>query len=199
MNQDRPAATEPQRLSDLLTSALPGLSSRTAESTSSAIWTDDALADARAASTTRRLAHGWTAGTSAGLLENGSGRAKVEMRQTALMPSRHGEEDYNPQQDAFALRLGADFEGPNRYRLGRLPLDANGACRDEDECSECGSTAMRYGNDGKVVAGGEYRFTVPDGKGGWTYCRLCVTEQEIGDIRQAKAAAQSQTRGGRRA
>lgn len=113
------------------------------------------------------------------------------MRMTALMSSRLGEEDYNPQLDAFALRLGADFEGPNRYRLGDLLLDGNGACRDESECPECGSTALRYGNQGQVVSGGEYRFMVPDGKGDWTYCRTCVSEQEIGDIRQAKAAAQA--------
>lgn len=133
------------------------------------------------------------------MLEAGQGKAKVEMRMTALMPSRLGEPDFNPQLDAFALRLGADFEGPNRYRLGGrdgLLLDANGACRDESECAECGSTAMRYGNEGQVLAGGEYRFMVSDGKGGWTYCRTCVSEQEIGDIRQQKAAAQA--KGGRR-
>jgi hypothetical protein len=134
---------------------------------------------ARNAGIERRLASGFVLHN--GLLVKGSGRDKVELRPTALIPSRSGEQDYNAFQDAFAVHLGAECDGPNRYRLGGfLLLDANGACRDEGECPECGSSPIVRDVAGKVVEGGEYRWSVPvTGRPGeWMDCRRCVTDEE---------------------
>lgn len=129
---------------------------------------------ARQSGIKRRLANGWTLENS-GLLVRGTGRTKVAMRPTELMPSKSGERDFNPNADAFALRLGAEFVGPNRYRLGRMLIDANGAFRDETECPICGSTH------------GEYRFRVrvevqghnpKPWESAYTYCPRCCTDEE---------------------
>lgn len=109
-----------------------------------------------------------------GLLARGEGSRKVELRPTELVPSRLGDADFNPARDAFALRLGAEFAGPNRYRVDRdLLLDANGACRDPEECPECGSKH------------GEYRFFVrvedPNAKPWeaiYTHCSRCCSAAE---------------------
>lgn len=162
---------------------------------------------ARNAGIERRLASGFVLQN--GLLVKGSGRDKVELRPTALIPSRSGEQDFDPFRDAFATHLGAECEGPNRYRVGGrdgLLLDANGACRDESDCPECGSSPIVRDVAGKVVEGGEYRWSVPvTGRPGeWMDCRRCVTDEEhkaavaVHDAQLAmKAAAQSRA-GGRR-
>lgn len=191
------AETEPTKLSALLPESTDPKSQDDAST-----WTAEEQAEARAVQTQRRLQDGWSVASTPGLMLKGEGRAKVESRTTALMPSRSGARDYNPGRDAFALRLGAELEGPNRYRfLETLLLDANGACRDESECPECGSTLpIERRDDGQVKSGGEYRFMVPDGNGGWRPCSACVSEQELGDIRQKAAAQQAarNARGGRR-
>lgn len=138
--------------------------------------------------------------TDRGLLQQGTGRAKVDMRPTALMPSRSGEPDFNPGTDAFALVLGAECVGPNRYRARDFPvlLDANGACRDESECPECGSDPLVYNADGSLKSGGQYRFRVYGADGRRTYCRTCVTPQELDAVRDRATAAAVAPRGGRR-
>lgn len=122
------------------------------------------------------------------------------MRPTALMPSRLGEPDFNPALDAFVLVLGADCEGPNRYRATQFPvlLDANGACRDEAECPECGSDPVVWDGMGEVVSGGEYRFRVYGLDGRRTYCRRCVSQRELDAVRDRAAAPQNTRNGGRR-
>lgn len=161
---------------------------------------------ARNACIERRQASGFVLQN--GLLVKGTGRAKVELRPTALIPSRSGEQDFDGFRDAFATRLGAECEGPNRYRLGGrdgLLLDANGACRDEGECPECGSSPIVRDVAGRVVEGGEYRWSVPvTGRPGeWMDCRRCVTDEEhraavaAHDAAMAARAAAA-SRGGRR-
>jgi hypothetical protein len=146
---------------------------------------------ARQASIKRKLDHGWALGGD-GLLVKGEGRQKVEVRPTTLMSSKSGERDFNPHHDAFAVRLGGEFEGPNRYRVGAVLVDANGACRDEAECPECGSI------------NGEYRFMVrvederreaKPWESLYTCCMRCCTEVEIAAF-ETQAAAPAK-RGGR--
>lgn len=92
-----------------------------------------------------------------------------------MMPSLFGTPRFNPAKDAVALKMGAVFVGPNRYRLGSLILDAMGAIVDPAACPECGSLH------------GEFRWNVraqsknPNAmpwQQAWTYCRRCCTEEE---------------------
>lgn len=155
------------------------------------------MAMARQASIRRHLEHGWAIDV-AGLLSKGVGRSKVEARPTLLMPSKSGDTDFNPGRDAYALRLGAGFVGANRYRLPNgLLVDANGAMRDEHgECPECGSSPITLSAAGEILGGGEYRFRVPTGafnpkkpwEHEWTYCRRCVTDDELADVRRRSEA-----------
>lgn len=159
---------------------------------------------ARNAGIERRLASGFVLHN--GLLTKGTGRNKVELRPTALIPSRSGDRDFDAWRDAFVTQLGAECEGPNRYRAGGgLLLDANGACRDETECPECGSSPVVRDMAGKVIEGGEYRWSVPVAgrEGERMDCRRCVTDEEHkaaiaqhDAVMASRAAAQS--RGGRR-
>lgn len=158
---------------------------------------------ARQASIRRHLDHGWDVDAS-GMLSKGTGRSKVEARPTLLMPSKSGDASFNPATDAYALRLGAEFVGPNRYRLpSGLLIDANGAFRDEaGECPECGSSPIVTSASGEVLAGGEYRFRVPTPAFNpkkpweieWTYCRRCVTEDELAEVRRRADAAPAPSR-----
>lgn len=186
-------ATEPTRLADLLPTTLPESSPGGASA-----WTDEARAEARSVGIQRRIAAKWALDAK-GVMSHGTGREKVEMRPTELMPSRIGEPDFDPHRDAFAVRLGAELEGPNRYRLGDLLLDANGACRDEGECPECGSEEMTYAADGSLKSGGDYRWRVYGADGEMTYCRRCVSQPELDAVRdRATEAAAKTVRGGRR-
>lgn len=129
---------------------------------------------ARQAGIKRRVANGWTQ-DAGGLLVRGTGRTKVELRPTELMPSKSGERDFNPNADAFALRLGAEFVGPNRYRLDGMLVDANGAFRDETECPVCGSTHGEYRFRVRVESLGH---NVKPWESAYTYCPRCCTDEE---------------------
>ncbi len=92
-----------------------------------------------------------------------------------MVPSLFGTLRWNPAKDSVALKMGAVFVGPNRYKLGSLILDAMGAIVDPNACVECGSLH------------GEYRFNVrtqsrnPNAmpwQQAWTYCRRCCSEDE---------------------
>lgn len=211
MNQS-PTAPEPALLADLLRSTTEATTPTTRQSSStetpsspseapsSSFRTPTEQASARNAGIERRLTTGFELKN--GLLTKGTGKTKVELRPTALIPSRCGEPDFDAYRDAFAPKLGAECVGPNRYRLGDLLLDANGACRDETECPECGSVpVVRDEASGRVVLGGEYRWTVPvEGQPGrYTACSRCVTDAEYkaGEAAHMAALAVS-SRGGRR-
>jgi hypothetical protein len=174
-------------------------------SPSSSIWADEETAMARQASIRRHLEHGWAQDPTGSLLVKGTGQSKVEIRPTHLMPSKSGDPDFNPTTDAFALRLGAEFVGPNRYRLpGGLLIDGNGAFRNDKDitnpngdCPECGSSPLVVSSSGEILGGGEYRFRVakePPNPAkpwemAWTYCRRCVSEDELAEVRRRMDAA----------
>lgn len=160
---------------------------------------------ARQASIRRHLEHGWAQDPTLTLLVKGAGQGKLEARPTQLMPSKSGDPEFNPTTDAFALRLGAEFVGPNRYRLpGGLLIDANGAFRNDadvsnrgGDCPECGSSPLVLSANGEILGGGEYRFRVAKGPANpakpweqtWTYCRRCVSEDELAEVRRHMDAA----------
>ena len=140
----------------------------------SSFWTLDELAAARSSNIRRELRSGWK--YEDGWLVKG----QVKHRPPEVVPTMAGTVLFNPLKDAFAIRLGAVFVAPNRYRLGDLLIDANGACRDPQECPECGS---RHG---------EFRFQVrvenrnPHAKpweAAWTYCRRCCSPEEVARLR----------------
>lgn len=101
-----------------------------------------------------------------------------------------GMPDWNPRTDAVAVkRFGAVFVSPGRYLLREsgLYMDKNGCLLDPDECPLCGSNLDK---------GIDYRFMVridnPRGKRldyQWGYCGLCVSEDEIREIRRQAAIA----------
>ena len=111
-------------------------------------WIPEELAQARSEFVRRHIQRGWT--LSEGMLSKGQGKSRVETRvRPGPMASKSGDLDFNPRTDAFALRLGAVFAGPNRYRLttgscaGQL-VDRNGMFRDPGECPECGCINHEY-------------------------------------------------------
>lgn len=193
------APTEPQRLSDLLPT--PTATETTTRSESSTFRTPSEVAVARNAGIERRIATGFALRN--GLLVKGTGRGKVELRPTSLIPSRSGEPDFEPHRDAFATRLGAECVGPNRYRVSSgLLLDANGACRCATECPECGSEPVVRDQSGALIGGGEYRWRVPlaGQPGRFTVCSRCVTDDELraAEAAHMAALAVSSRAGGRR-
>lgn len=153
----------------------------------SSIWTDKELFDARVDFIRRKLARGWK--YEGGYLVKGQARVKP----SALMRSKSGDVDYNPARDAFAIKLGAKFIGPNRYQMPNgVLVDKHGSCIDPECCPECGSVQ------------GEHRFNVPilsrnpfakPWERAYTYCRRCVQPGELEQLtRQANAAPQPRSR-----
>lgn len=178
MNQ-RPETNEPTELRQFLPSTTT-LTTSASTDRHGGLFAPQELAAARQAQIRRRTSQGWTVSAN-GTLVRGAGAKKVETRPTEMVPSKSGDVDFNPSQDAFALRLGAVFVGPNRYRMGDLLLDANGACRDEDtECPECGSV------------NGEYRFFVrvegesaKPWESAYACCTRCCTLEEMAQVNGA--------------
>lgn len=129
------------------------------------------MAKARNGSIARFLRAGWQ--WLDGYLKRGQHAAMPSTLAPFYEPHMVG---WNPREHAFPLRLGAVFEGDNRYRFEGHLMDRNGAFRDPDECPECGSTH------------GEYRFRVPVEKHHpleqqrWTYCRRCISPEERNDL-----------------
>lgn len=119
----------------------------------------------------------------------GQGRLKVEARPTQLMPSKSGQPDFNPRKDAFAVRMGAVFISDNRYRLeGVGVLDRNGMFVAPDECPECGDMVL-YVKTRKGIKPGS-----PIHKYNLTYCRRCITPDELDDMRREIEAAKARKR-----
>ena len=131
----------------------------------------------------RHLRAGWS--YLEGLLEKGA----IKKRPSEAVPMRSpSEAGYNPRQDAFALRIGAEFieSGPwaGRYRLDQHIVNRNGQFISPDQCPECGSYK------------GELRFRVlmdvhpdPFAKGweqAFTYCRRCCTAEDYASMGVAR-------------
>lgn len=112
---------------------------------------------------------------------------------------------YNPVTDATAVvDFGAVFLAPGRYlqQATGLLMDANGALKSPDACEECGT---EY-NARRQIIGADYRYMVRVLKPEhllvrnkviyeWTYCRRCLTPEELEAARQLNLMppAQGQT------
>ena len=169
-----------------ITALLPTLSDLTtaAPAPRSSFWTEAEEATALRASAGRFIKAGfaWN-GTH---FVKGQGRSKIEARPTRLMPSKSGQPDFNPRTDAFAVRMGAEFVSDNRYRLeGVGVMDRNGMFVAPDECPECGDMVL-YVKSRKGV-----KPDAPVYKYNLTYCRRCITQAEVDDMRREQDAARA--------
>jgi hypothetical protein len=122
-----------------------------------------------------------------GTYAKGSGRKRVVIRPTALMPLKlPGERGYNPRVDAFALRLGAKFieygRWAGKYELGNVIVDHLGAAIDTDACSGCGSKKRQVDYHLSVLAENRNPFAKP-WEQVWTYCKVCTPREEIAALR----------------
>lgn len=176
------------RLGDLLAQNKLSQSGSESASRESWWWTDEELAAARNAARRHLVAHDFEPQPD-GTYAKGSGRRRVAIRPTALMPLRFpGEKGYNPRLHAFALRLGAEFieygQWVGKYRLGSLILDHLGAALDTEACPGCGSKKGEVDYHLSVLRESHNPFRKP-WEQAWTYCRVCTPEEERQRFREA--------------
>lgn len=145
-------------------------------------WSESERIAARQGNIRRLLGRGWQ--FVEGLLVKG----RSKKRPTELMPNNDGTLQFNPRVDAYAIRLGATFISPNRYRLGTLILDRHGSAVDPDECPECGATRQHPGSRFHLRAPNPNPYA-PPWEHAFTYCRTCVTLAELEEMRRQTAAS----------
>lgn len=155
----------------------------------SSLWTDEELGRARGASIREFIRAGWK--FSEGLLKRGSFSTKPSSRSPVPQPWERG---YNPLVHSVAVRMGGELIAPGRYRLKHngLIVNDNGCLVDQEACVGCGTRRDARGE----VLEPDYRWTVraenpnpfaPKYKQAWTYCRKCVTPQELESKRNWEA------------
>lgn len=106
-----------------------------------------------------------------------------------------GERGYNPRTDAPVVRLGGELimSGlwAGRFRWNGLLCDAWGQLIDPAACPECGTVRDERGN----IVGPDYRWrvpvaedkrppTLPPWRHVFTYCRRCVSAEDLGANQQ---------------
>lgn len=174
-DQDIPApineanATETmQRLAALFPSDLPPM-----DPSQSSSWTEQERLTGMRGSIQRHLRAGWT--WVEGLLHKGNHTKKA----TSVMSLQHpGERGYDPRRDAFALRLGARFieSGPwqGKYSFGANVMDHMGRFLDTAACPICKGNRFRVQVENPNPYAKNYEQV-------FSYCRRCVTPEEIRD------------------
>lgn len=170
---------EPTVIANLLPRLQTLTTSTAGESAPSSYWTSEELGRAKRASIVRALKAGWK--YEGGWLIKGHAR----MRPGELMPSKFGTPMFNPRTDAFALRMGATYVAPGRYRLGQHMVDAMGQFVDREGCPACGRRAGDP-RPGQVRTENPNPFAKPYEQT-FTYCRRCTTPEEVARLKGSPA------------
>ena len=172
MTTDRVRESEPRKLAELM----PPLSTEwdTGVLPTALFWTSEELAAGRRRQIERYIRAGWKFGDD-GLLSKAGIERRPGYDMGAPIPG-------DPRKDATALRLGATFLRPGRYRLGDWLLDDNGCIvhdfNDSKGCEMCGESIYM-----KIPARGRETVRVWDYD--LTYCPCCISSEEIAAMRQA--------------
>ncbi len=112
-------------------------------------------------------------------------KGNLEARPTPRLRSKSGQPDFNPRVDALPIREGGYFVSPGRYMHPVLGLvDVNAMPVPDDECPECGGMPWNvhipvFDSHGEPVIPLRYQST---------YCRRCVSPEEIADAKRRREA-----------
>lgn len=177
-------------LSTLLT---PSRSSTEASPPPSSSIDDALIGKALQADIQRHLRAGWK--WNPPFLEKGTVQARPSARLSFKTPA---DRSFNPAKDAFVLYMGGRYLGNYLYEWGGLTCRHDGSLIDLEEtfpgefrevCREC----LGYPWSVKVPR----RRRIPTAKpweSDYTYCRRCVTSEEIEDLKRRQAATPPQKR-----